>query len=66
MKTVEYNGPSLTYYINKFKPPEIIEAAVPSKTESPTPVQAESSVPEVPQIQVQSEYQPEPSISSVS
>ncbi|GAV70214.1 hypothetical protein CFOL_v3_13712 [Cephalotus follicularis] len=65
-QTVEYNGPSLTYYINKFKPPEIIQAAVPSETESPSPVLSDTSAPEVPQIQVQSEYNPGPSTPSVS
>lgn len=66
MQTVEYNGPSLTYYINKFKPPEIIQAALPKEIEAPSPVKAESSAPLVPQIQVQSEYQPESSTSTVS
>ena len=27
VQTVEYSGPSLTYYINKFKPQEMIEAS---------------------------------------
>ncbi|CAK7336457.1 unnamed protein product [Dovyalis caffra] len=62
----EYNGPSLSYYINKFKPEEIIQAAVPSQTDSPSSVQAESSAPEAPEMQVQSQYEPEPSTSSVS
>ncbi|KAI5600519.1 hypothetical protein BDE02_01G029800 [Populus trichocarpa] len=74
--TAEYNGPwpSLSYYINKFKPAEIIQAAVPSLTES---IHAESSTPdfskkqiqsaqEVSEIQVQSQYEPEPSTTSVS
>jgi hypothetical protein len=65
---------SLSYYINKFKPAEIIQAAVPSLTES---IHAESSTPdfskkqiqsapEVSEIQVQSQYEPEPSTTSVS
>ncbi|KAL9370022.1 hypothetical protein Peur_041221 [Populus x canadensis] len=73
--TAECNGPSsLSYYINKFKPAEIIQAAVPSLTES---IHAESSTPdfskkqiqsapEVSEIQVQSQYEPEPSTTSVS
>jgi len=75
--TAEYKGPSLSYYINKFKPAEIIQAAVPSQTESPSSIQADSSMPEVPEIQVQSapevsevpvqsQYEPEPLTSSVS
>jgi len=28
VQTVEYSGPSLSYYVNKFKPQEIIEASV--------------------------------------
>ncbi|KAL7157928.1 hypothetical protein ABFS83_02G108800 [Erythranthe nasuta] len=30
VQTAEYSGPSLSYYINKFKPPEIIEASSPA------------------------------------
>ncbi|KAJ6326094.1 hypothetical protein OIU78_013228 [Salix suchowensis] len=52
--TAEYKGPSLSYYINKFKPGEIIQAAVPSQTEPPSSIQADSSMPEIPEIQVQS------------
>lgn len=75
--TAEYKGPALSYYINKFKPAEIIQAAVPSQTEPPSSIQADSSMPEVPEIQVQSapevsevpvqsQYEPEPLTSSVS
>ncbi|EEF36802.1 protein MAINTENANCE OF PSII UNDER HIGH LIGHT 1 [Ricinus communis] len=66
IKTVEYSGPSLTYYINKFKPAEIVQAALPSQTESSPSIQLppESSAPEVSQIQVQSQVQPEPATSS--
>ncbi|KAJ0101139.1 hypothetical protein Patl1_05706 [Pistacia atlantica] len=67
LQTAEYNGPSLTYYINKFKPPEIVEASVPSETESSSPVQPEITTQEAPQIQVQSEYPvPEPSTLSIN
>ncbi|XP_022764691.1 uncharacterized protein LOC111309932 [Durio zibethinus] len=54
VKTADYTGPTLSYYINKFKPPEIIEAAAPIEL-------TESSAPEVSQIQVQSELPPESS-----
>ncbi|KAF5733652.1 hypothetical protein HS088_TW16G00092 [Tripterygium wilfordii] len=60
IQTMEYNGPSLSYYIDKFKPPEVIQAAVPDQVESTLPIQQESSSP-VTQIEVQSENQPEPS-----
>lgn len=69
IQTADYNGPSLSYYINKFKPTEIIQASVPTAAESSPSVQAENSAQEVPQIQVQSEYTPEasaPSTNSVS
>ncbi|XP_030966681.1 protein MAINTENANCE OF PSII UNDER HIGH LIGHT 1 [Quercus lobata] len=66
MKTIEYSGPSLTYYINKFKPQEMIEASVPSQAESSSSVQVDSSAEEVPQIQVNSAPDLlEPSTSSV-
>ncbi|GMY19825.1 protein MAINTENANCE OF PSII UNDER HIGH LIGHT 1 [Fagus crenata] len=76
VQTVEYSGPSLTYYINKFNSQEMIEASVPSQTESSSSVQVDSfaeevpqiqvkSAPEVPQIQVNSQIQLEPSTSSV-
>ncbi|XP_040992604.1 protein MAINTENANCE OF PSII UNDER HIGH LIGHT 1-like [Juglans microcarpa x Juglans regia] len=38
MQTLEYSGPSLSYYINKFKPQEIIQGSAPSQTESPNPI----------------------------
>ncbi|KAK0591588.1 hypothetical protein LWI29_004514 [Acer saccharum] len=66
IQTVDYSGPSLSYYINKFKPPEIIQASVPTETESSSPVQPENPAQEVPQIQVQSEYTPEPSAPSMN
>lgn len=56
VQTVEYSGPSLSYYINKFKATEVVEAAAPSQTESSVAIQAEISAPEVTQIEVQSEY----------
>uniref|UniRef100_A0A5B7BPB8 Proline-rich family protein n=1 Tax=Davidia involucrata TaxID=16924 RepID=A0A5B7BPB8_DAVIN len=56
MQTVEYSGPSLSYYITKFKPPEMIQASVPTKTETETetetstPAHPESFAPEVSQV----------------
>lgn len=41
VQTVEYSGPSLSYYINKFRPQEIIVPA-PSVAEPPSSVQQES------------------------
>ncbi|KAE8038453.1 hypothetical protein FH972_010961 [Carpinus fangiana] len=65
VQTVEYSGPSLSYYVNKFKPQEIIEASVPSETESPSSVPTDSSAAEVPQIQVKSQIQLQPSTPGV-
>ncbi|KAE8669878.1 hypothetical protein F3Y22_tig00112215pilonHSYRG00189 [Hibiscus syriacus] len=61
VKTVEYTGPTLSYYINKFKPTDIIQAAAPSVTETPSSELPENSAPQVSEVQVQSELQPEPS-----
>lgn len=74
VQTVEYSGPSLSYYINKFKPPEVIQASAPSQTELSSTVQPESfqtelsssvqpesSPSEVSEVQVESQIQPEPS-----
>ncbi|KAF3781227.1 hypothetical protein EJ110_NYTH37014 [Nymphaea thermarum] len=45
VKTTEYSGPSLSYYINKFKRPEIIEASIPAEPQTaPTPEVEESVV----------------------
>ncbi|KAK6119186.1 hypothetical protein DH2020_047060 [Rehmannia glutinosa] len=57
VQTAEYSGPSLSYYINKFKPPEIIEVSAPPVTESPTPLQTETSEQQVSQPEVQVETQ---------
>ena len=54
VQTAEYSGPSLTYYINKFKPPEIVQARAPSETELSSSVQPESSPPEVSEVRVES------------
>ena len=63
VQTIDYSGPSLSYYINKFKPPEIIEASVPTQTESSPAVQPESSAPEVSQPEIESGNLLEPSTS---
>ncbi|GFP93931.1 hypothetical protein PHJA_001537400 [Phtheirospermum japonicum] len=50
VQTAEYSGPSLSYYINKFKPLEITEASAPPVTETETSAQdVQVSEPEVPQ-----------------
>lgn len=65
IQTVEYySGPSLSYYVNKFKPPEITQAPpMVSETEVSSSVEPESSPPpeEVSQVQVESLVQPETS-----
>ncbi|CAN0843771.1 Protein MAINTENANCE OF PSII UNDER HIGH LIGHT 1 [Linum grandiflorum] len=62
VQTVEYNGPSLNYYINKFKPPEVVQTAVPTETDSAPALLTDSSAPEEsPPTEVQSELQPESS-----
>lgn len=60
VQTLQYTGPSLSYYINKFKPQEIIQASVPGDAESSSLAQPESS--DAPStIQVKSQLQFEPS-----
>ncbi|KAI4382935.1 hypothetical protein MLD38_008829 [Melastoma candidum] len=49
-QTAEYSGQSLSYYIDKFKPPEIIQVSAPPPSDVPS-AQAESPTPEVPRIQ---------------
>ncbi|CAH8388754.1 unnamed protein product [Eruca vesicaria subsp. sativa] len=41
-KAVDYSGPSLSYYSNKFKPLETVQASAPSLTEAPPVVQQET------------------------
>uniref|UniRef100_A0A7C9CW54 Uncharacterized protein n=1 Tax=Opuntia streptacantha TaxID=393608 RepID=A0A7C9CW54_OPUST len=74
VQTTEYSGPSLSYYINKFKPPEIVQASAPSpsenslapsQSESPSVPEPQSSAPEAPQVSVESDNQPEPSTSNL-
>ncbi|KAK9125662.1 hypothetical protein Scep_014508 [Stephania cephalantha] len=52
VQSLNYSGPSLSYYINKFKPPETIEASVATQSENTATAQLESSAPEAPQVQV--------------
>lgn len=74
IQTVEYSGPSLSYYINKLKPTEIVQVSV---TEAPTAPETEdvANAPEVetsapeapaPQVEVQSEAPQDTSSSSIS
>ncbi|KAF6150200.1 hypothetical protein GIB67_023155 [Kingdonia uniflora] len=55
VENLEYSGPSLSYYIDKFTPAEIIEASIviPTEDSSSIVIQLESSVPEVSQLQVE-------------
>ncbi|CAH2073769.1 unnamed protein product [Thlaspi arvense] len=61
-KPVDYSGPSLSYYINKFKPSEIVQASAPDLTEAPPVAQQETSLPET----MASEAQPEASVSETT
>ncbi|KAL8542462.1 hypothetical protein ACS0TY_003356 [Phlomoides rotata] len=70
VKTADYSGPSLSYYISKFSPPQAIEASdppvteesAPPVTEAPSaPLQTETSAQEVSQIEAQVEPQQETS-----
>lgn len=57
VQTLEYSGPSLSYYINKFKPPEIIQASSVPTTETETKVfdmPETSSAPDVSVVQIES------------
>lgn len=79
IQTVEYSGPSLSYYINKLKPAEIVQASV---TEAPTAPEVEDvqasvapgteapNAPEVessaPQVEVQSEAPQDTSSPNIS
>ncbi|KAG5021050.1 hypothetical protein AAZX31_06G288800 [Glycine max] len=55
IQTAQYSGPSLSYYINKFTPPEITQVSVPSEAELSSSVQPESPPPEVSQVQVEAQ-----------
>ncbi|CAH8270318.1 unnamed protein product [Arabidopsis lyrata] len=58
-KAVDYSGPSLSYYINKFKPSETVQASTPSITEAPPVAEQETSVPETPPVAQQETSLPE-------
>ncbi|RWW45221.1 hypothetical protein BHE74_00048960 [Ensete ventricosum] len=40
VQTTEYSGPPLSYYINKFKPVQIVEASAPAAPQTSAPVEA--------------------------
>ncbi|KAL1828228.1 hypothetical protein DCAR_0207424 [Daucus carota subsp. sativus] len=61
IQTADYSGPSLSYYANKLKPPEVVEASATAETEISTsaepaevstPAEPENSKPEVLDVQV--------------
>jgi len=56
---VDYSGPSLSYYINKFKPSEIVQPSTPSVTEAPPVAELETSLPETPPVAQQETSLPE-------
>lgn len=62
VKTVEYTGPSLSYYINKFNTREIVQPPVQSEPESSS--QIDGVTPQVTQIQIQPDI-PAPEVTDV-
>ncbi|GAA0156067.1 hypothetical protein LIER_13644 [Lithospermum erythrorhizon] len=44
VQITEYSGPSLSYYINTFKPPEVIQASVVADPETVVSAETETSV----------------------
>ncbi|OVA18789.1 hypothetical protein BVC80_1413g21 [Macleaya cordata] len=65
VQTLEYSGPSLSYYINKFTPPETVEASTAIEPDS-TLTTLESSAPEVSANQVESNHETSPISNSTS
>ncbi|KAJ0977311.1 hypothetical protein J5N97_012785 [Dioscorea zingiberensis] len=63
IQTSDYSGPPLSYYINKFKPNDTVEASVPSEPQTLT---VEASVPPESQTSstIEASASPEPQISS--
>ncbi|XP_057458394.1 protein MAINTENANCE OF PSII UNDER HIGH LIGHT 1 [Lotus japonicus] len=60
IQRAEYSGPSLSYYISKFKPPEITQAPAPIEAELPSSVVQPETAPEVSSsVAAESEIQPE-------
>ncbi|KAF9592129.1 hypothetical protein IFM89_012558 [Coptis chinensis] len=51
VQTTEYSGPSLSYYISKFKPVEIIEASIAIPPQISPSVQSENPSPESSEVQ---------------
>ncbi|EOA19448.1 hypothetical protein CARUB_v10001813mg [Capsella rubella] len=60
-KTVDYSGPSLSYYINKFKTSEVVQPSAPSVTEAPPVAEQEIPVPETPTVAQEETSVPETS-----
>ncbi|KAK9068858.1 hypothetical protein SSX86_012974 [Deinandra increscens subsp. villosa] len=46
IQTLDYSGPSLSYYITKFKPSEITQISVPTAPETSTPQVVDSGAPQ--------------------
>uniref|UniRef100_A0A1J3E303 Protein MAINTENANCE OF PSII UNDER HIGH LIGHT 1 n=1 Tax=Noccaea caerulescens TaxID=107243 RepID=A0A1J3E303_NOCCA len=67
-KPVDYSGPSLSYYINKFKPSETVQASsFPALTEAPPVAQQETTLPETsPAVEAQPEASSVPTSSTTS
>ncbi|XAR54490.1 hypothetical protein NMG60_11029635 [Bertholletia excelsa] len=56
MQTEQYSGPSLSYYINKFKLQETIEASVPAEAQTAVPVESERNPSEAVKVEAESGY----------
>lgn len=63
IQTLDYSGPSLSYYITKFKPSEVVEISVP--TESEPSAQPEISSPQVDATESEPSAQPEISVPQI-
>lgn len=59
VQTLEYSGPSLSYFINKFKPVDSVEVSFPTEAENSLTIPSESDTPRVPQVSVESQSQAE-------
>ncbi|XP_058089891.1 protein MAINTENANCE OF PSII UNDER HIGH LIGHT 1 [Magnolia sinica] len=59
IQTLEYSGPSLSYYINKFQPLESIEAFILPESQNPLAIPTEGEMQGIPQVPVESENQGE-------
>lgn len=58
-KAVDYSGPSLSYYINKFKASEILQSSASALTEAPPVAEQETSLQETPAVAQQETSLPE-------